>query len=140
MNNGIDQTVQTEKVDNQAADYNNADKMRHVGHSLRQLLEFGAADLIQDQRKQDGNRKSKRNGLQTQNQCIAKQAGEVVALEKGYQMLQANKFTRKNGSGDFEVGDGNIQAGHRRIAVYREVDERWQSHEVQNPVLLEVQS
>ncbi len=91
FHNNIEQAILGREVHQQAADYHSGDKVRQVGDGLDRPLKRFVPHFIQQQCKDNRNRKPNDQGQQADLQGILDQTSKIDTLEKLQEIFESHK-------------------------------------------------
>ena len=105
--------------------------MRHVADRLRAALEEAIAQLVEQQRKDDGGRKAESQLQETDLQRVLERIQRHRIAEEFLEMLQPHERAAPNAAHDLEILEGHGQTIHRAVVEDQDEQEAGEQHQEQ---------
>ena len=109
-------------------DHNGGDKAGHIGNGLDDFLELFAADLVDQNSKEDGQREVDRKVQKRKDQSVFKSAPECRVFEKQFEITQSDPLGSPGAHAGPITAERKDVAEHRHILKYDEVDNGQKHH------------
>ncbi len=111
----INQSVPRQEIEHHSHHDDNRDEMRQIRDRLHRALEDAAPNLVQQQGQYYRRGKSKQQLVHIDQDRIAKQTAEVVAVEKILEMIEADPLAAPDAVRDAVIFESHQQAVHRSV-------------------------
>ena len=111
--------------------------MRDVNDGLHQALVFEIANLVEQQRQQDGRREAENHAVNVEQQRVAEHPEEHRRAEQALKILQAHPFAAPDAQVHLIVLEGDLHAIERRIFENDEEQNCRHQQQIQIPVAVE---
>ena len=107
--------------------------MRRIGHHLGKLFQLFAADIIQKQGKQYGQRKFRYQRIKAQRQRVPYQIRKLIGFKKSLKVLQAHPGASPYAIGNSVILKSQLDPIHGKIAEQQDINHHGKDKKIAAP-------
>ena len=111
--------------------------MRRVGHQLHDLLERGETHLVQAERQNDRDGKTRQHPVQPQRDRVPDQPPEQVGVKKALEILKTSPLAVPDTAPDAVISEGDLGTQHGIVGKHQSQGDRNQQEQVQLPAFFD---
>lgn len=105
------------------------DEVRQIDGRLHELLHFFAPNLVENQRQNDGSRKTEHNARQADQKGVPHQVGEQITVDELLKIRQSPPFAPSQPFAEVIVAKSELNPVHRNVIENQNNDDCREDHD-----------